>query len=219
VIGRLRGQIVERSLDGTAVLEVGGVGYEVLVPLQSLARLPGPPAEVVLHVHTHVREDAFTLFGFATHEDRAAFRTLMTVSSIGPKLALGILSHLDARTLAAAIAREDRKTLQGVPGVGKKLVDRLVLELKDKLGFATAGMSGAGASGAGAATASITSGGTVIAPVALPLLSGPLGTVATMLVSMGFRSVEADRAVAAIAPTAEGKTVEQLLREALSATA
>jgi Holliday junction DNA helicase RuvA len=218
VIGRLRGQIVERSLDGTAVLEVGGVGYEVLVPLQSLARLPGPPAEVVLHVHTHVREDAFTLFGFATHEDRAAFRTLMTVSSIGPKLALGILSHLDARTLAAAIAREDRKTLQGVPGVGKKLVDRLVLELKDKLGFATAGMSGAGVSGAGAG-ASITSGGTVIAPVALPLLSGPLGTVATMLVSMGFRSVEADRAVAAIAPTAEGKTVEQLLREALSATA
>lgn len=214
MIGRLRGQIVERSLDGTAVLEVGGVGYDVLVPLQSLARLPAPPAEVVLHVHTHVREDAFTLFGFATHEDRAAFRTLMTVSSIGPKLALGILSHLDARTLAAAIAREDRKTLQGVPGVGKKLVDRLVLELKDKLGFASAG-----ASGAGAATASITSGGTVIAPVALPLLSGPLGTVATMLVSMGFRSVEADRAVAAIAPTAEGKTVEQLLREALSATA
>ncbi|MFO0713307.1 MAG: Holliday junction branch migration protein RuvA [Sandaracinus sp.] len=216
MIGRLRGQIVERSLDGTAVLEVGGVGYEVLVPLQSLARLPGPPAEVVLHVHTHVREDAFTLFGFATHEDRAAFRTLMTVSSIGPKLALGILSHLDARTLAAAIAREDRKTLQGVPGVGKKLVDRLVLELKDKLGFASAGGAGAGVSGAGA---SITSGGTVIAPVALPGLSGPLGTVATMLVSMGFRSIEADRAVAAIAPTADGKTVEQLLREALSATA
>ena len=212
MIGRLRGQIVERSLDGTAVLEVGGVGYEVLVPLQSLARLPGPPAEVVLHVHTHVREDAFTLFGFATHEDRAAFRTLMTVSSIGPKLALGILSHLDARTLAAAIAREDRKTLQGVPGVGKKLVDRLVLELKDRLGFASAGASSAGA-------ASITSGGTVIAPAPLPALSGPLGTVATMLVSMGFRSIEADRAVAAIAPTADGKTVEQLLREALSATA
>jgi Holliday junction DNA helicase RuvA len=178
--------------------------------------LPGPPAEVVLHVHTHVREDAFTLFGFATHEDRAAFRTLMTVSSIGPKLALGILSHLDARTLAAAIAREDRKTLQGVPGVGKKLVDRLVLELKDKLGFASAGVFSAG-------TSSITSGGTVIAPIALPALSGPqagpLGTVATMLVSMGFRSIEADRAVAAIAPTADGKTVEQLLREALSATA
>jgi Holliday junction DNA helicase RuvA len=209
VIGRLKGQILERSLDGSAVLDVNGVGYDVLVPLQSLARLPGPPAEVVLHVHTHVREDALSLFGFATLEDRAAFRTLMTVSSIGPKLALGILSHLDARALAAAIAREDRKTLQGVPGVGKKLVDRLVLELKDKLGFASA-----------TGTSSITSGGTVIAPLAaMPLPSGPLATVATMLVSMGFRSVEADRACAAIAPTADGKTVEQLLREALSATA
>lgn len=210
MIGRLKGQIVERSLDGTAVVDVSGVGYDVLVPLQSLARLPGPPAEVVLHVHTHVREDALSLFGFATLEDRAAFRTLLGVSSIGPKLALGILSHLDARTLAAAIAREDRKTLQAVPGVGKKLVDRLVLELKDKLGFAQHQGS----------PASITSGGTVIAPLApAPALSGPLGTVATMLVSMGFRSVEADRAVAAIAATADGKTVEQLLREALSATA
>ncbi len=210
MIGRLKGQIVERSFDGSAVLDVNGVGYDVLVPLQSLARLPIPPAEVVLHIHTHVREDALSLFGFATLEDRAAFRTLMTVSSIGPKLALGILSHLDARALAAAIAREDRKTLQGVPGVGKKLVDRLVLELKDKLGFVSAS----------AGTSSITSGGTVIAPTAAPpIASGPLATVATMLVSMGFRSVEADRAVAAIGPTAEGKTVEQLLREALSATA
>lgn len=212
MIGRLRGQIVDRSLDGTAVLEAGGVGYEVLVPLQSLARLPGPPAEVLLHVHTHVREDALTLFGFVTHEDRAAFRTLMSVSSIGPKLALGILSHLDARALAAALAREDRKTLQGVPGVGKKLVDRLVLELKDKLGFAQAGA---------ASVAAITSGGTVVAPM-LELrapVGGPLATVSTMLVSMGFRSIEADRAVAAIAPSAEGKSVEQLLREALSATA
>ena len=206
MIGRLKGQIVERALDGSAVLDVAGVGYDVLVPLQSLARLPGPPAEVVLHVHTQVREDALSLFGFATLEDRAAFRTLLGVSSIGPKLALSILSHLDARGLAAAIAREDRKTLQGIPGLGKKLVDRLVLELKDKLGFAS--------------QASITSGGTIVAPAldtsrAVP--SGPLGSVAGMLVSMGFRPVEADRAIAAIAPHAEGKTVEHLLREALGA--
>lgn len=205
MIGRLKGQIVDRALDGTVVLDVSGVGYEVLVPLQSLARMPGPPAEVVLHVHTHVREDAFSLFGFATTEDRAAFRTLMGVSSIGPKLALGILSHLDARGLAAAIAREDRKTLQGIPGLGKKLVDRLVLELKDKLGFV------------GSATASITSGGTVVAPLASPVASGPLAQVGAVLVSMGFRGVEADRAIAAIAKDADGKTVETLLREALAA--
>jgi Holliday junction DNA helicase RuvA len=205
VIGRLKGQIVERALDGTVVLDVSGVGYEVLVPLQSLARMPGPPAEVVMHVHTHVREDAFSLFGFASTEDRAAFRTLMGVSSIGPKLALGILSHLDARGLAAAIAREDRKTLQGIPGLGKKLVDRLVLELKDKLGFVAS------------TAASITSGGTIVAPLASPVASGPLGQVGAMLVSMGFRGVEADRAIAAIAKDADGKTVETLLREALAA--
>lgn len=211
MIGRLKGQIVERGLDGTAVLDVSGVGYEVLVPLQSLARMPGPPSEVVLHVHTHVREDALSLFGFASVEDRAAFRTLMGVSSIGPKLALAILSHLDAKSLAAAIAREDRKTLQGIPGLGKKLVDRLVLELKDKLGFV-------GAHGYADAEGTVTSGGTVLAPVASsPLTSGPLGQVAGVLVSMGFRSVEADRAVAAIAKDAEGKTVEVLLREALAA--
>jgi Holliday junction DNA helicase RuvA len=204
VLGRLKGQIVDRALDGTAVLDVSGVGYEVLVPLQSLARLPGPPAEVVLHVHTHVREDTLSLFGFATLEDRAAFRALLGVSSIGPKLALSILSHLDARGLAAAVAREDRKTLQGIPGLGKKLVERLVLELKDKLGFI-------------GPTGTITSGGTVLAPTASAAsASGPLAQVAGVLVAMGFRGVEADRAIAAIAKDAEGKTVEVLLREALA---
>lgn len=206
MIGRLRGQLVERSLEGTAIVEVGGVGYEVLVPLQSLARLPSPPTEVVLHVHTHVREDAITLFGFASHEDRAAFRTLMTVSSVGPKLALAVLSHLDAAGLAAALARDDRKTLTGIPGVGKKLADRLLLELKDKLGFAQA--QGAGL---------VTSGGSVVAPASPAGVSGPLASVASMLVAMGFRGVEADRAIAAIAPEAGGKSVEALLKEALSA--
>lgn len=206
MIGRLKGVVVERSIDGTIVVDVHGVGYDVLVPLQTLARMPSPPQEVVLHVHTVVREDAFLLFGFASLEDRAAFRTLLTVSSIGPKLAVGILSHLDAQNLAAAIAREDRKTLQSIPGVGKKLVDRIVLELKDKLGFAT--------------TSTITSNGTVLAPMPGPTpsgLTGPLGQVQAVLVSMGFRPVEAERAAAAIAPTSEGKAVDVLLREALAA--
>ncbi len=204
MIGRLRGLLVERGIDGTVVLDVNGVGYDVAVPLGSLAKLPGPPAEVTLHIHTHVREDAFSLFGFASLEDRAAFRTLLTVTAVGPKLALSILSHLDAPTLAAALSREDRKTLQSIPGLGKKLVDRLILELKDKLGFVSA-------------AAHITSGGTILAPG--PLLTGPLAQVATMLVSMGFRSIEADRAIAGIAKNAEGKSVDVLLREALAAMA
>lgn len=201
MIGRLRGQIVERGADGTVVLEVGGVGYEVSVPLGALGRLPAAPEPVTLHVHTHVREDAISLFGFATAEDRAAFRTLMTVSSIGPKLALAVLSHLDARALADAVSRQDATRFKGIPGVGKKIADRLVLELRDKLGFA------AGAPAAGAA-------GPIALPIPVP--SGPLGQVASALVSMGFKPSEAERAVATIAGEAEGKAVDVLLREALA---
>lgn len=199
MIGRLRGVVVERSLDGSVVLDVAGVGYEVFVPLGTLGRLPANEP-VVLHVHTHVREDAFVLYGFATIDDRAAFRTLLGVSSIGPKVALAVLSHLDARALAQAIAREDKTVLTRIPGVGKKLVERMLLELKDKLAFLATGSS---------------PGSVAVAPSPLP--TGPLQQTAAVLVSMGFRPQEADRAVAAIAKDAEGKPVEQLLREALSA--
>jgi Holliday junction DNA helicase RuvA len=199
VIGRLTGTIVERAADGSIVLDVSGVGYEVFVPLGALAKLGHDV--VTLHVHTHVREDALVLYGFATAEDRAAFRTLMGVSSVGPKLALAVLSHLSAKELATAIAREDRAAFQGIPGVGKKIVERLALELKDKLGFVA-----------------VSSTGSIAAPViSAPRISGPLGTVAGMLVSMGFRPSEADRAVAAIAKSADGKEASVLLREALAA--
>ena len=202
MIGRLRGTVVERAIDGSIVLDVGGVGYEVFVPLGSLGRLPAPPEAITLHVHTHVREDQLSLYGFPTADDRAAFRVLMGVSSVGPKLALAVLSHLDARALASAIAREDRNAFSGIPGVGKKIVERLVLELKDKLGFVGMGSS------AGAI------------PSASPLPSlpaGPLQTVASMLVGLGFKPFEAERAVALIAPSAEGKSVDVLVREALAA--
>ncbi len=202
MIGRLHGVIVERGLDGSAVLDVSGVGYELFVPLGSLGKLPAAPAPVTLFVHTHVREDAITLFGFATLEDRAAFRALLGVSSIGPKVALAVLSQLDASQLAQAIARQDKHALGGISGVGKKLVERLLLELKDKLGFVSAG-----------APTSMTAGGPV--PSALP--TGPLASAVSALVSMGFRPAEADRAVAAVAKDAEGKSVEQILRDALAA--
>jgi Holliday junction DNA helicase RuvA len=202
VIGRLTGTIVERGLDGVAVLDVGGVGYDVHVPLATLGRLPAPPDLVTLHVHTHVREDALQLFGFATLDDRAAFRTLLSVSSIGPKVAHTILSHLDARSLAAAIARDDKKTLTSVPGVGKKLAERIVLELRDKLGFAHAGSA-----------QTMSAAGPVLAP---PAPEGPLAETGTLLVSLGFKPAEADRALAVIGKTSEGKNVEALLKEALA---
>jgi holliday junction DNA helicase RuvA len=194
--------LVERGVDGTVVLDVGGVGYEVAVPLGALGRLPAPPEPVTLHVHTHVREDAISLFGFATSEDRAAFRTLLTVSSVGPKVALAVLSHLDARALADAVARQDGARFKGISGVGKKIADRLMLELRDKLGF----VSSAGALAAGSPGA---------LPVGVP--AGPLGQVSSALVSMGFKPGEAERAVAAIAEGAEGKAVDVLLRDALAA--
>lgn len=196
MIGRLTGVIVDQSLDGSCILDVGGVGYEVHVPLGGLGRLAGAE-RVTLHVHTQLREDSLTLYGFPSLEDRAAFRTLISVTGIGPKLALAILSAMSATELADAINRGDRNRFKGVSGVGKKLVERLVLELKDKLP---------------------THGG---APSALPARPAPpaghkLGDVHGALVQMGFKPGEAEHAIARIEQGADGKPTEQLLREALS---
>lgn len=200
MIGRLRGTVAERSLDGSCILDVNGVGYEVFVPLGTLGRLPQPPEPVTLYVHTHVREDAFVLYGFASVEDRTAFRTLLGVSNVGPKIAMGILGAMDARALAAAIASQDPKRFKGIPGIGKRTVERILLELRDKLGFVSLG-----------AAAPVPSP----SRAALPN-SAPLAQIAGALVSMGFKPHEADRAVAAIAEGSEGKTMEALLKDALA---
>lgn len=202
MIGRLRGVIADRLPDGSCIVDVAGVGYEVFVPLGSLGRLPQPPEAVTLHVHTHVREDALLLYGFATAEDRTAFRTLMSVSSIGPKLALAILSAMDARQLASAIASQDPKRFKGIPGVGKKIVERILLELRDSLGFSSTSVPLPAPSPG--------------VPRPAPNGNAPLAQLASALVSMGFKPAEADRAVAAIADGAEGKTMEALLKDALA---
>jgi Holliday junction DNA helicase RuvA len=198
VIGRLTGLIVDQGLDGACILDVAGVGYEVHVPLGSLGKLGGGE-RVTLHVHTQLREDSLTLYGFASHEDRAAFRTLISVAGIGPKLALGILSSMSAPELADAINRGDRNRFKGVSGVGKKLVERLVLELKDKIPV-------------GGGTVSVVPS----RPVPVASHAGPLGDVHGALVQMGFKPVEAEQAIARIEQGADGKPTEQLLREALS---
>jgi Holliday junction DNA helicase RuvA len=201
VIGRLRGVIADRSPDGSCIVDVAGVGYEVFVPLGSLGRLPAPPEQVTLHVHTHVREDALVLYGFAAPEDRTAFRILLGVSNVGPKLALGILGAMDARQLAAAIASQDAKRFKGISGVGKRTVERILLELRDKLGFVSLGAAmPAPSAPAPSAAAS----------------SAPLTQLATILVGMVFKPTVADRAVASIAETAEGKPMEALIKDALA---
>ena len=205
MIGRLSGALVERAIDGTCIVDVGGVGYEVTVPIGTLGKLPADGERTVLFVHTHVREDAIVLYGFATLDDRAAFRTLLGVSSVGPKVSLAILSHLDARQLARAIAAGDRNAFKGIVGVGKKIVERLLLELKDKM------------------LVSASSAGTISAPSApstrTPARSpnDPQGVVQNALVQMGYKPVEAERALARLAEREDtvGKPPEVLLREAL----
>ncbi len=197
MIGRLHGQVVDHNLDGSVVVDVGGVGYEVFVPLGNLGRLPPPPEAVILHVHTHVRQDTFTLFGFASATDREAFRILLSVSGVGPKLALAILGALPARELAQAIASQDRAPFKNISGVGKKTAERLLLELKDKLG-------------------PLFTDGPVPVPTApeASAPAGPLAVVVAALVQMGYRPAEANLAVAAVGE-ADGREVGVLLREAL----
>ncbi len=192
--------IADRSPDGSCIVDVSGVGYEVFVPLGTLGRLPAPPEAVTLHVHTHVREDALVLYGFAKAEDRTAFRTLLGVSNVGPKLALAILGAMDAHQLASALASQDAKRFKGISGVGKRTVERILLELRDKLGFVSLGAAVPAKSAPAPAVAS----------------SAPLTQLATILVGMGFKPTEADRAVAQIADTAEGKPMEALIKDALA---
>ncbi len=133
MIGSLRGQVLDRSPDGDLLVEVGGVGYRVAVPPRTLVAAGEPGEPIFLHVHTHVREDAIVLFGFATSEERSTFEALLSAHKVGPTLALGIISHLTPMALRRAIASNDVDALCAVAGVGKTTAARLMLDLKNKL--------------------------------------------------------------------------------------
>jgi Holliday junction DNA helicase RuvA len=124
--------LIERT-PTRVVIDVGGVGYEALIPLSTFARLPDEGKTVALRIHTHVREDALLLFGFATALERAAFALLLHASRVGPKLAQTILSGIDADVLVRALERGDVDTLRSVPGVGAKLAERMIVELRDRV--------------------------------------------------------------------------------------
>jgi Holliday junction DNA helicase RuvA len=132
MIGRLTGIVIECQ-PGQMLLEVGGVGYAVQIPLSTFYTVAeGDGDEATLHIHTHVREDALQLYGFATEEERSAFELLIGISGVGPRLALAILSGIGVEELANAVAQQDRPRLQRIPGVGKKTAERVLLELRDK---------------------------------------------------------------------------------------
>jgi len=125
--------IVTRIEANTVVLDIGGVGYRVAVPVSTLSTLPAIGGKALLHVHTYIRPEEISLYGFATPDDQRIFELLLSVSGIGPKVALSILSAMDGESLARSVASEDTKTLVRIPGLGMKTAQRLVLELKDKL--------------------------------------------------------------------------------------
>ena len=132
MIAHLRGRILEKQ-PNRIVMDVNGVGYDLAVPLSTFYGLGEPGSEIALRVHTHVREDALALYGFATKLEQELFERLIGVSGIGPKVALAVLSGIEPADLIRAIERGDLARLTAIPGVGKKTSERIVLELKDRL--------------------------------------------------------------------------------------
>ncbi len=155
MIAFLRGQVAGKGAS-FCLIDVGGVGYRLAMTTSSLAALPAEGDDVLVHTYMHVREDEVSLFGFENEAEKEAFEQLITVSGVGPKVALATLSALSADVLAAAIAAEDVATVSSVPGIGKKTAQRIILELADKLGAPSAGVGGGAKSGAGAALAEAT---------------------------------------------------------------
>jgi len=183
---------LEACLPDSAIIRVGGFGIRVFVPATTLHRLNEPGMEVSLHTHFHMREDGIALYGFSTEADRNAFEQLIAVSGVGPKVALALLSVMDAPTFYKAIADEDQQRLGLASGVGKKLAARLVLELKGKL------PSLAALGGAAPATAS----GRIQAEVL------------EALIGLGFSNAEAQAAMSKI-PQDQEMTLEQQVTYAL----
>lgn len=132
MIALLRGVLLEKH-PNQVIVETGGVGYDVTIPVSTFTHLPNPGAEVRLRIHTHVREDALALYGFLTEDEKGLFEKLIVVSGIGPTLAVKILSGMTAPELVHGIRRGEVERLVRIPGVGKKTAERMVLELRDKL--------------------------------------------------------------------------------------
>ncbi|MFI5314059.1 MAG: Holliday junction branch migration protein RuvA [Myxococcota bacterium] len=194
MIARLEGVLAEKSPEAV-VLDVKGVGYELRVPLSTFFALPDEGKVVRLRVHTHVREDAFLLFGFGTELERSLFRLLLGASGVGPKLALAILSGLPVERLVAALRAGDLAALVGIPGVGKKTAERIVVELRDRVGAID--------------TAS---------ELARAPRDDVAGAAESALVNLGYPRAHAEKAVRrALESLPESPGIESLIKEALRA--
>jgi Holliday junction DNA helicase RuvA len=132
MIAHLRGRLLSKS-PNQAIIDCSGVGYDIAISVSTFSELPAENAEASLYIHTHVREDQIALFGFASTQEKRLFERLLTISGIGPKLAITVLSGISSDRLVTAIRSGDHATLTKIPGIGKKTAERVVLELKDKL--------------------------------------------------------------------------------------
>lgn len=188
MIASLKG-IVE-SLDAeAAVINVGGVGFRVFMPASALSAIGGSGEEVRVYTHLHVREDNLSLFGFLTSEDLGLFHTLINVSGLGPKLALAMLGAMNAEKLAAAIAAGNTAVITSISGIGKKMAERIIVELKDKVSTGTLAVS--------------------------PAASRENNEVLAALMSLGYSATEANEAVASL-PLDSDTNLEDKIRLALA---
>jgi Holliday junction DNA helicase RuvA len=194
VIAYLRGRLSDKQ-PNRIVVDVNGVGYDVAVPLSTFYGLGEPGSDIALRIHTHVREDALALYGFATSIEQELFLRLIGVSGIGPKLALAVLSGIEPNDLIRAIERGDVARLTAIPGVGKKTSERIVLELKDRLPRVPAAVAPS-ADAAGDR-------------------SGVRDDVLSALVNLGYHRPLAEKAVAAALKTAPDGGFESTLKQAL----
>ena len=193
MIAHLRGRLSEKQ-PNRIVVDVNGVGYDVFVPLSTFYGLGDPGSDVALRIHTHVREDALQLFGFATTLEQDLFQRLIAISGIGPKVALAVLSGIEPRELVRAVERGDVARLTAIPGVGKKTSERIVLELKDRLPRAHA--PAAGDDGAAAPSA-------------------VQDDVLSALVNLGYHRPLAEKAVVSALRAAPDGGFERTLKQAL----
>jgi len=192
MIAQLRGLILEKH-PNQVIVEAGGVGYDVAIPVSTYAALPDKGAEVRLHIHTHVREDTLALYGFLTADEKMLFERLITVSGVGPKLAVTVLSGFPAAELIAAIRGGAVDQLVRIPGIGKKTAERIVLELREKLPAAAE----------------------EAAPSARPALSALDQDVLSALVNLGCAPAAAESAVRKAKAQVSGEAFEPLFRRAL----
>jgi holliday junction DNA helicase RuvA len=194
MIGQLRGKLAEKR-PNQVLVDVGGVGYVVLVPLSTFAALGELHTEVTLLIHTHVREDALSLYGFVSSREKHLFELLLSASGVGPSLALKILSGMSVDELVPAIRGSDLGRLTKIPGVGRKTAERMVVELKDKLDA-------------------------VVIEVERPAASSPAGVeadVVSALVNLGYEARPAEKAVEEARQESGAGNFEKLLRGALQA--